>query len=45
MHEAVKHPEVKSFVPKRRVADVAPLIHAKPLYYYSNGTGRDSYIV
>ena len=45
MHEPVRHPEVGSFVPKRRVADIAPQIHAKPMYYHSNGTGRDSYIV
>jgi hypothetical protein len=45
MHEPVKYPQVGSFVTKRHVVENAPQIHAKPLYYYANGTGRDSYIV
>lgn len=44
-YQPVKYAEVRSFTQKRRVAEAAPQIHAKPLYYYSNGTGRDSYIV
>ena len=45
MYNPVQWPKVGSFTQKRRVADNAPLIHAKNMYYYSDGTGRDSYIV
>lgn len=45
MHEPVKYPPVGSFVTKRHVNENAPHIHPKNVYYYSNGTGRDSYIV
>jgi hypothetical protein len=46
MFEPVKYPEVTTFTTlKRKTAENAPLIHAKNMYYYSDGTGRDSYIV
>jgi hypothetical protein len=45
MSSAVKWPEVKSFVQKRHYNPNAPQMVAKPVYYHSNGTGRDSYIM
>ena len=45
MHEPVKYAPVGTFTPKRRAPENAAHIHAKNVYYYSNGTGRDSYIV
>jgi hypothetical protein len=45
MYEPVKYSEVGTFTTKRHVTENAPHIHAKNMYYYSDGTGRDSYIM
>ncbi len=46
MYEPCKYGDVGTFSSqKRKFSGNAPTIHAKNLYYRSNGTGRDSYIV
>lgn len=45
MHEPVKYPALGTFGGKRIYRDTAPAIHAKNIYYRSDGTGRDSYVV
>jgi len=45
MYNPVKHPDITTFAPRRRAVDAAPIMAAKPVYYYSDGTGRDSYIM
>lgn len=45
MFEPCKYAEVGTFGGKQRYKQVAPVIHAKNLYYRSDGSGRDSYIV
>ena len=45
MFEPCKYADVGTFNGKSRYRATAPVIHAKNLYYRSNGTGRDSYIV
>ena len=45
MHETIKYADLGTFGGKRRPRESAPAIHAKNLFYRSNGTGRDSYIV
>jgi hypothetical protein len=44
MYTPVKYADVTTFTVKRRPTENNPLIHAKNVYYYSDGTGRDSYI-
>lgn len=45
MYNPVKWPEVTSFTKKRQHVAPAPVMPAKPVYYHSDGTGRDSYIM
>ena len=45
MYEPIKYPQVGTFTTKRHVSENAPMIHAKNCYYYSDGSGRDSYIM
>ena len=45
MYNPVKWPDVGSFIPKRLPQESAPQMHPMPVYYHSNGTGRDSYIM
>ncbi len=45
MFEPVKYPDLGTMSPKRLFRERAPIIHPKNLYYHSDGTGRDSYIV
>ena len=45
MYNPIKWPNVGTFVPKRVPRENTPLMHPMPVYYHSNGTGRDSYIV
>jgi hypothetical protein len=45
MYEPFKYPNVGTFNAKRQAKESAPAIHAKNIYYRSDGTGRDSYIV
>ena len=45
MHEAYKQPSLGTFGGKRIYRETAPNIHAKNVYYRSDGTGRDSYVV
>lgn len=45
MYEPISFPGIGTFSPKRRPRGNAPVIHAKNIYYRSDGTGRDSYIV
>lgn len=45
MFEPVKYSEIGTFGSKRIARGTAPIIHAKNLYYRSDGSGRDSYIV
>lgn len=46
-YEPVKYPGIGTFSPngKHSYRERAPVMHAKNLYYRSDGTGRDSYIV
>ena len=45
MHEAIKYADLGTFGSGRIPRVTAPIIHAKNLFYRSDGTGRDSYIV
>ena len=45
MYQPCQYPDVGTFSPKRSQRGVAPRIEAKNLYYHSDGTGRDSYVV
>jgi hypothetical protein len=45
MYEPCMQPDIGTFSPKRSHRSFAPLIHAKNVYYRSDGTGRDQYIV
>jgi hypothetical protein len=45
MFEPCKYGELGTFGGKRNYRQRVPAIHSKNLYYHSDGTGRDSYIV
>ena len=45
MYNPIKWPNVGTFVPKRVPTENKPLMHPMPVYYHSNGSGRDTYIV
>ena len=45
MFEPCKYADIGTFGGKSRYKVTAPTIHAKNLYYRSDGTGRDQYIV
>ena len=45
MFEPCKYAEGGTMGYKNKFVERAPIIHAKNLYYHSDGTGRDSYIV
>lgn len=45
MFEPCKYPDLGTFGGKHRYRPAVPTIHAKNLYYRSDGSGRDSYIV
>lgn len=45
MFEPCKYSEVGTMGGKIRYNPTAPSIHAKNIFYRSDGTGRDSYIV
>ena len=45
MYEPCRQADIGTFGSKHRYEQRVPAIHAKNLYYRSDGTGRDSYIV
>lgn len=45
MYEPFRQPEIGTFTSRKRYDNPAPVIHAKGVYYHSDGTGRDGYIV
>lgn len=45
MFEPIKYADIGTFVTKTGYRERVPAIHAKNVYYRSDGTGRDSYIV
>jgi hypothetical protein len=45
MYEPIRYPDLGTLGAKRRIHENAPSISAKNVYYHSDGTGRDSYIV
>ena len=45
MFEPTKYGDIGTFSPKRTFRPYVPIIQGKNIYYHSDGTGRDSYIV